>query len=204
MSAAFPPEGGAATTEDELLDLGGRPRRGGRWWWLGVVLLAAGATVWVATRPAPPDRHAAARTTAPTAPATAAVRHTSPCDGIAHCEVRLVVPLALEALAHKRLAPDVGLRGSTVLVVGAPHRPGRLVFRELVAYFHSATVIVRVDHSPQVTTPLAPDPPGVGSILLHRANAGFQVRLQYLAPETVPPRLADLVAFMQDPLLTTV
>jgi hypothetical protein len=33
-------------------------------------------------------------------------------------------------------------------------------------------------------------------------NAGFVVRLQYLAPETVPPVLSRLRALISDPRLT--
>ena len=49
---------------------------------------------------------------------------------------------------------------------------------------------------------IVPDPPGVGSLLLHATNRGFTVRVQYLAPSTVPPRTDRLRALLRDPRLT--
>ena len=89
------------------------------------------------------------------------------------------------------------------MVLDSRNRPTRLVERDVTANFRSATVVIRLDHGSDVTSPLTPDPPGVGSLLLHRSNAGFDVRLQYLAPETVPPMMTDLQTLMSDPRLSS-
>lgn len=118
--------------------------------------------------------------------------------------MRADVPPAIAALARAHLSRDVVLHVRTVLVVGSPARPSRIIKRDVDAYSHSTTVVIRVDRGSDGTEPLTPDPPGAGSLLLHRSNAGFQVRLQYLAPETVPPMLTDLLALMKDPQLTSI
>ncbi len=117
--------------------------------------------------------------------------------------VRSNVPAGIAALARKHLSPDVVLHVQTFLVVGSRNSPSRMIERDLNAYFRSATVVIRVDHGSAATSPLTPDPPGIGSLLLHRRNAGFDVRLQYLAPETVPPMMTDLLTLMRNPQLTS-
>lgn len=117
--------------------------------------------------------------------------------------MRSDVPPGIAALVRRHLSPDAVLHVRTYLVAGSRNQPTRLVERDLDAYFRSATVVIRVDRSSDVTSPLTPDPPGIGSLLLHRSNGGFQVRLQYLAPETVPPTVTDLLTVMTAPQLTS-
>ena len=62
-------------------------------------------------------------------------------------------------------------------------------------------MLIRVQRGGSGTDAIAPDPPGVGSLLLHRLNSGYLVRLQYLAPDTVPPMLDRLRALIRDPRL---
>lgn len=216
MSTAPPPDRETNASPDEVLELGvhrGPDRR--RRWLVLVVVVAAGVTVLVVRLSSSHTRSAAsasasARPSAvvPTTlqpstdpPSTEPPRN--PCAGIAHCVERSTVPARIAALARARLAPDVVLHVQTFVVAGSGTRPTRLIERDLDATFRSATVAVRVDRGADVTSPLTPDPPGVGSLLLHRRNAGFDVRLQYLAPETVPPMLTDLLTLMTAPQLTS-
>ena len=193
---------------DELLELGARRHPDGRRPWLLVVLVLLLATpiVVLSLRHSSSHRRASAPTAAavrstPVRPSPVPVR--DPCQGIDGCVTRTAVLPAIAALARRHLSPDVALHVRTFLVIGSGTRPSRLVERDLDAYSRSATVVIRVDHGSAATSPLTPDPPGFGSLLLHRTNLGFDVRLQYLAPETVPPMMTDLIALMRDPKLTS-
>ena len=198
---------------DELLEVGSRPPADRRRRWIVAVLaiVVAVPIIVLSLRHSSSPKPSAAPTTptsspvsspAPVRPST--VRLRDPCQGIAGCVVRSGVSPALAALARRHLSPDVVVRVHTYLVVDSRDRPTRLVERDLDAYYRSATVALRVDHGSDTTSALTPDPPGVGSLLLHQSNAGFTVRLQYLAPETVPPMMTDLLNLMKDPHLTTV
>jgi hypothetical protein len=115
--------------------------------------------------------------------------------------LRAPVPPAIASLARAYLSPGVRLRVRTVVVDGLLARPSPFVERDIAAYFGSVTVLIRVQRGGSGTQQIAPDPPGVGSLLLHQDNSGFVVRLQYLAPETVPPMLVRLQALMRNPQL---
>jgi hypothetical protein len=111
------------------------------------------------------------------------------------------VPHPIVLLAHSYLPPGVHLRVRTVVANNAVTGDHRLIARDIDAQVDSVTVLVRVRRGGPTTQAIAPDPLGVGSLLLHQLNSGYVVRLQYLAPETVPPMLARLRALIRDPRL---
>jgi hypothetical protein len=111
------------------------------------------------------------------------------------------VPRAINRLVRAYLPAGVRLRVRTV--VSSLTRADLFVERDIDAFVDSATVLIRVRHGGSGTQEIAPDPPGVGSLLLHHVNSGFVVRLQYLAPDTVPPMLDRLQALIRDPRLAS-
>jgi hypothetical protein len=112
-------------------------------------------------------------------------------------------PAAIVRLTRAYLPLHVHLRVRTVLGASSPTQENLFVAREIDAHVDSVTVLIRVQRGGPLTQEIAPDPPGVGSLLLHRITSGFVVRLQYLAPDTVPPMTARLRALMRDPRLTS-
>ncbi|MGN6606334.1 MAG: hypothetical protein ACTHMS_04905 [Jatrophihabitans sp.] len=181
---------------DDQLEQPGVPRR---WVALGLlvaVLVAAGAVV-LQTRSAIPG-HGSGRRPA----AAASVPVEQACRAAPDCTVFDSAPVAVTGLAREKLGRDVLLQVHSAVA----HSSGRplLIDRSIDAFANSATVLIRVDLGGSGEQPIAPDPPGVGSLLIHERNAGFVVRLQYLAPETVPPDLTALRALMRDPRLLAV
>lgn len=77
------------------------------------------------------------------------------------------------------------------------------VARDIDAHVDSVTVLIRVRRGGSGTRAIAPDPLGVGSLLLHHVNSGLVVRLQYLAPDGVPPIVGRLRALIRDPRLVS-
>jgi hypothetical protein len=192
----FPPLGESADAPEEQLET---PRHS-RWlsgWWLLVALLIVAGLVGALTRPGPsPERRSA--------PAPTVSEDLQPaCPGVARRVVRAAVPPSITRLARADLPPGARLRVRTVFAAGPAARPHTIVERDIDASVDSVTVLIRVQRCGPGTQQLAPDPAGVGSLLLHQHNSGFVVRLQYLAPETVPPMLARLQALMGDPRLVS-
>jgi len=176
--------------------LAGPSRWRGRW--VVLAALVAGAAIWALLRPAQPPPPNSQH---PVRPAPIASRLADPaCRGLAGCSVRADVPPAIARLARAYLPSGADLRVRTVV---APSSPSGFVARYIEAHVDSATVLIRVQRGGSRTRAIAPDPLGVGSLLLHRLNAGFVVRLQYLAPDTVPPMVSRLQALMRDPRLTS-
>jgi hypothetical protein len=189
------PGDGPGGAPEEELDIRPRPAHR-RWWWLLAVPLAAAALVWALTRSGAPAGHVPATARTPVVSALPPA-----CRALPHCVVRGAVPATVVRLARTYLPRGARLHVRTVLAAGGPAR-SRLVQRDIAASVDSVTVLIRVERDGPATRPLAPDPPGVGSLLLHRVNSGFVVRLQYLAPETVPPMVTRLEALLRDPRLT--
>jgi hypothetical protein len=172
-----------------------------RWWGaLIVATVIAAVTVWALTRhsDAPSPRHLLAR---PTPTASAVVDPA--CQGLAGCSVRVGVPPTIARLARVYLPAGAHLQVRTAVAPGSLPEETVFVGREIDAQIDSVTVLIRVQRGGSGTQAIAPDPLGVGSLVLHRTIAGFVVRLQYLAPETVPPMLARLRALIRDPRLTS-
>jgi hypothetical protein len=182
-------------SEEQLVTSERSRWRGG--WVLAV--LVAGVTVWALT----PASH----TPSPRQPAghasTASGLTDPACRGLAGCSVRAGVPPTIARLAGAYLPPGVHLRVRTVVALGSRTRVSVFVARDIDAQVDSVTVLIRVQRGGSGTQEIAPDPLGIGSLLLHQINSGFLVRLQYLAPDTVPPMVGRLRALIRDPRLTS-
>jgi hypothetical protein len=165
-----------------------------RGWWIAAVLVA-GVAVFALTRQShtPPPRHHARPAPTVTDPA---------CRTLGGCVVH-AGPAAIARLTRAYLPLHAHLRVRTVLGASPLTQENLFVAREIEAHVDSVTVLIRVQRGGSRTQAIAPDPPGVGSLLLHRITSGFVVRLQYLAPDTVPPMLDRLRALMGDPRLTS-
>jgi hypothetical protein len=171
-----------------------------RVWWLVPALLAVGATVWAVTRPSPASlsvRRVAERA------ATATPSVDPACRKVPDCSVRADVPAAIDRLAHAYLPAGVDVRVHTVVAVNSLTLGNLLVSRDIDATVDSVTVLIRVRRGGPDKHDIVPDPQGMGSLLLHGINSGFVIRLQYLAPETVPPMVGRLQALIRDPRLTS-
>jgi hypothetical protein len=166
---------------------------------LAVAALVVGLTVWALTRPSHGARPRPA-VAAPTSAPSASAEIDPACRGRAACSVRVGVPPAIARLARIYL-PGAQLRVRTVLVPAPLGAGSEFLAREVDAQNGSISVLIRIERGGSGRQVIAPDPPGVGSLLLHELNSGFVVRLQYLAPETVPPMLARLRALIRDPRL---
>ena len=172
-----------------------RPRR--NLWWLAVVLLVIGATAWALTRPQAARHDVAAPSVTVSASAEPA------CRDVPDCSVSKDVPAAIDDVVHTYLPADLQLHVHSVTTVGSLTLRNQLVARDIEASADSVTVLIRVRRGGSGIHAIAPDPLGTGSLLLHAVNAGFVVRLQYLAPDTVPPMLDRLRALIRDPRLTS-
>jgi hypothetical protein len=95
------------------------------------------------------------------------------------------------------------LRVHTVVAVSSLTQENLLVRRDIAAAVDSVTVLIRVQRGGSAKRAITPDPLGMGSLLIHAVNSGYVIRLQYLAPETVPPMLDRLQALIRDPRLTS-
>ncbi len=200
MSIEFLPGPEPDDGGEEQLEQPGQ--RDGRWLWLVVAVFVVGAAVWVVTRPssAPTQPRAIASSTTT---ATRAPRADPACHGVPDCAVFSKVPADLDRLARAYLPRGVQLHVHTVIAVNSLTHGDLLVQRDIFAEVDSVTVLIRVQRGGPENQAITPDPPGIGSLLLHLTNSGFIVRLQYLAPDTVPPMVDRLQAFMRDPRLTS-
>jgi hypothetical protein len=194
MTIEFLPSDPPDDGPDELPADAGRSRRG--LWWLVAALLVVAATAWAVTRPTSSHRAAAAPTR------TVAPRPDPECRNVPDCSVRTDVPAAVGELVRDYLPAGVHVRVHTVITVGSLTLRNQLVARDIDASVNSVSVLIRVRRGGSRTHAIVPDPLGVGSLLLHGVNRGYVVRLQYLAPETVPPMLDRLRALLRDPRLT--
>lgn len=172
---------------------GTRPRI--RWWLVGA--LVVGVAAWAVSRPSSLPRPV------DTSPAPVSTVADPACRGVPDCAVHNDVPAAVSRLARSYLPPGMHLRVHTVVSVSSLTQEELLVERDIDASGGSVTVLIRVQRGGSGAQEIAPDPLGVGSVLLHQVNSGFLVRLQYLAPETVPPMLDRLQAFIHHPGLVT-
>lgn len=195
MTVEFlPGEGGPDPSAEAERGAGRRPWR--RFVAAAVVCLAAlgwwaatRPTVGPATRPSAQPVHHAAHQPAPE------------CRGLPDCSVHLGVPAALARLAREYLPAGARVRVRTVIEVDSLTHRDLLVARDVDAALGSVSVHIRVQRGGPATRAIVADPLGVGSLLLHRINSGFVVRLQYLAPDDVPPMLSRLQALIGDPRL---
>ncbi|HEY2273631.1 MAG TPA: hypothetical protein VGH30_12705 [Jatrophihabitantaceae bacterium] len=171
------------------------PRRR-RWWPAAVAAVTAGVLLWSVTRPDTPSRkpihHAA--------PVVAA-KPVPQCVGVPDCAVRDNIPASVERLVRAYLPARSKLQVKTVVAVNSLTLTDLLVERDIDVVHDSVTVLIRVQRGVDGTSEIVHAPPGVGSLLLHHNSSGYVVRLQYLAPETVPPMLDRLRELTRDPRL---
>jgi hypothetical protein len=185
------------------------PARHRRWWPLVAALAAGTLLVWSLTRPdghrhPQPDHAAAPTAAAPTGAAPSAAvsaRAVPQCRGVPDCAVHNGVPLSIERLVHAYLPITARLRVHTVVAVNSLTLTDLLVERTIKVVHDSVTVLIRVQRGVAGTREIVHAPPGMGSLLLHSVASGYIVRLQYLAPETVPPMLGQLRQLTRDPRL---
>lgn len=176
----------------------GRPWSRQRVWWLVAALLAVGVTAWALTRPPSPSPRRVVERAVPATPRVAPA-----CRKVPDCSVHAEVPAAINQLARAYLPAGVDLHVHTVVEVNSLTLGNLLVSRDIDATVDSVTVLIRVQRGGSGKHEIVPDPLGMGSLLLHGVNSGFVIRLQYLAPETVPPMVGRLQALIRDPRLTS-
>jgi hypothetical protein len=201
MSVEFLSSEAPGDAPEELLEASERSRWPG--WWV-LVVVVAGVMVWALTRPSqPPSQPPSPRHLDRPAPTVSALADPT-CRGVPDCAVRVGVPPAIVPLARAYLPPRVQLRVRTVVTANSLNpQQNLLVARDIDAHVDSVTVLIRVRRGGSGTQDVAPDPLGVDSLLLHGVNSGFVVRLQYLAPDNVPPMADRLRALIHDPRLTS-
>jgi hypothetical protein len=196
-------------SEDEAL--GAPDPHPRRWWGLAAVLTVAVAA-WVVTRPSttPSTSPSTTPSTSTASTSSRGVGRQNPaprtdveCRHVPDCSVSTDVPAAVKALVRAYLPTGAVFRVRSVIAVGSLTLRNQLVARDIDATIDSVSVLIRVRRGGSRTQAIVPDPLGVGSLLLHGVNAGYVVRLQYLAPDTVPPVLGRLRAMIHDPRLTT-
>ena len=185
-------------TDDLPDDLPPEPPPRHRWWWPLVIAVLA---IVVVVSAVVHDR--AQRQPAPThdlAVAPVTTRADPACRGVPDCAVRSHVPGSLTALVRAYL-PAGHLHVHTVVAVNSLTLTDLLVERDITASSGSVTVLIRIERGVSGRHEIVAAPPGVGSLLLHADASGYVVRLQYLAPETVPPRVTQLRQLTRDPRL---
>jgi hypothetical protein len=197
MSVEFLSDSEPGDAPEEQLEMPKRSRWRGGW---VLAVLVAGGTVWALTVPsqAPSPRHPAAPTP------TASTLADRACRGLSSCAVRAGASPAIARLARAYLPPGARLRVRTVVAASSFAEKTLFLARDIDAHADSVTVLIRVRRGGSGTQAITPDPLGVGSLLLHEVNSGFVVRLQYLAPDTVPPMIGRLRALIRDPRLTSI
>lgn len=187
----------------------GRTPQGRRpWWILGAAALAAGAVLWVATRPSDPQlsKHATQQAglpsgTAASSSAAAAVA----CHGAPFCASTVDIPPAVRSALRQYLPPPISsLQVRTYVAESLSTGGTYLAERDINVVAGSVNVLVklhRVFGPAPAPSEIVVAPPGVGSALVHRRTDAFVIDLQYLAPETVPPSIATLRVLAIDPRL---
>jgi hypothetical protein len=168
-------------------------------WVIAAAVAVAAVSAWALTRPS-----AQHRTTPRPAHLPVARDLDKPvpqCVGVPDCAVRDGVPAKIAQLVHAYVAEPARLHVQTVVAVNSLTLTDLLVERDIDVVHGSVTVLIRVQRGVDGTSEIVHAPPGVGSLLVHHIASGYVVRLQYLAPETVPPMLDQLRKLVRDPRL---
>jgi hypothetical protein len=177
-------------------------RRRPFWWGLAAVALAAAAVVWVLTRPSPPAAPPVAQPNRVPVPTASVSRDV--CNGAAFCAVSLLIPQPLRAAVRHYLPTAQELRVHSHVAQTATSGAAYLAAREIEIRTPSATVLIAVHRlfTPVSRASAIVDAPlGFGSAVVHRQTGAFDIDVQYVAPETVPPTLSILRVLARDPRL---
>ena len=166
------------------------PRR--RWWWLLGAVVAVAALGYTLTRPS---------TSHPSTQLT--YRAVAACRGVPDCAVRHRVPPQIIRLARADLPPGARVTVRSVVSVHSITHEELLVARTITASTDWVTIRIFINRSGDRDRPLAVGPFGFRSVSLQHVNSGFTVRLDYLAPESLPPRLDRLKALIRDPRIAS-
>lgn len=170
-----------------------------RWWLpLGAALVIAAGTAWALTRPH--SGTPAPVSTPPPAPAQVA-KPVPECRGVPDCAVRQRVPNKLADAVRQALPGTRSVRVHSFVALNSMTGGSLLVRRDIEVTAGSVSLVIRVQRGGNGVRELVHAPPGVGSLLLHTDASGYTVRLQYLAPETVPPMIVLLRQLTRDPRL---
>ena len=135
---------------------------------------------------------------------TAGIAEEQQCHVVSDCSVDTAVPGAAAVAIEKALGsqPLSGITVRTITQTNSLTLNEQLVRRDFRVTTHgSVTLLIRVQRGGPKHTAIGPDPLGIDSLLLSGNASGYTVRLQYLAPETMPPALGRLRALLHDPRL---
>jgi hypothetical protein len=163
-----------------------------RWWWLVAAAVVVAAAAYLLTRPAAPRN--------PPPPRSGPV---AGCRGVPNCAVRDRVPAKIARLALAELPPGARLRVRSVVSVDSITHEELLVARTVTATTEWITVTIQISRGSDILRQPVLNPLNFRSVSLHGVNSGFVVRLRYVAPASLPPRLAELQALIHDPRLST-
>lgn len=134
---------------------------------------------------------------------TAGVVQEQQCHVVPDCSVDSAIPGAAAVAIEKALGsrPLSGITVRTITQTNSLTLTQELVRRDFRVTEGSVSVLIRVQRGGPKHTAIGPDPLGVDSLLISGNVSGYTVRLQYLAPETLPPALGRLRALLHDPRL---
>ena len=187
MTVEFLPSDGAP---EQLSESPAAPRR--RWWWLLAAVVAVAALGYALTRPS---------TSHPSTQLT--YRAVAACRGVPDCAVRDRVPPQITRLARADLPPGARITVRSVVSVHSITHEELLVARTITASTDWVTIRIEINRSGDRERRLVLDPFNFRSVSLQHVSSGFTVRLDYLAPESLPPRLDRLKALIRDPRLAS-
>jgi hypothetical protein len=124
------------------------------------------------------------------------------CPKAAYCQSSPHVPAAAVAALKQYLPAFGALTVTTVTRKDAASDPAGLWSRLIEA--HSAAIdlliLIRGTDTPQPkpTIALAPTPPGLASAFVRTNAAGYEVDVQWTAPDTQPPPITQITALSKD------
>jgi hypothetical protein len=164
------------------------------WWWLlGAAALVIAAVAYGLTRPSSPQHQAQPR-----------FAGVPDCRGVPDCAVRSRVPAKIARLTRTDLPPGAQVRVRSVVSVDSITHEELLVSRTITATTDWVTITIQLRRgSNGEVRQVALSPLSFRSVSLHRFNSGYAVRLVYLAPASIPPRIDRLRALIRDPRLAT-
>lgn len=134
---------------------------------------------------------------------TAGVVEERQCHVVPDCSVDTAVPGAAAVAIQKALGsgPLSGISVRTMTQTNSLNLEQQLVRRDFRVTVGSVTLLIRVQRGGPTKRVLQAASAGTGSLLLASDASGYTVRVQYLAPESLPPAVGRLRALSHDPRL---